>query len=128
MTRLRGAVLVEGLVVIGRNGSADRPSRWKGQRPAATALVKVPLVLTRQMRQGLAADWAVHLEAIANHRKSLRGGRARRHRAKPGFIRKVHLNFYRWRHWTERGVTDMLSHQGINEQLRWLGVRRLRRA
>ena len=103
-TRLRGAVLVEGLVVIGRNGSADRPSRWKRKRPAAPALVKAPQVLTRQVRQGLAAEWAVQLEA-ANHLKSLSGGRAQRHRANPGFIRKVNLNFYRWRNWTERGVS-----------------------
>lgn len=99
--RLRGAVLVEGLFVIGRNGSADRPSRWKGKRPAPPALVKVPLFLTRQVRQGLCAAWAIHLEAIANHGKSVSGWRARSHPANPRFIREVHLSPYR-RHWTDR--------------------------
>lgn len=101
VTRLRGAVLVESLFVIGRNGSADRPSRWKGKRPAAPALVKVPLFLTRQVRQGLCAAWAIHLEAIANHGKSLSGWRPRSHPANPRFIREVHLSFYR-RHWTDK--------------------------
>ena len=83
MMRSRGAVLVEGLHAIGRNGWAHRPPRWKGKRPAPPAQIEVPRCLAEQVGQRPAAVWAVHREGIANHRKSLSGWRARSHRANP---------------------------------------------